>query len=373
MIHSKLRLLPKSLASEALKFNAIMLLKLNPMQNLPLDFTASLSPWFAVIAILIATLIAVGLFRVILRTIAKTQRFVVLQRLVSPISNLLYVIGLQMAVEVAPLHPKISLWLGGAVYILGILVLFWIVRRFALVGIEWTAIRANHSPAMQKGFIPVIRNLVTLFVFTSGAIMILKHFDYDVMSLLAALGVGSLAVGLAAKDTLSNMISGFTLIIDRNLMPGDRINLSGSSGEVEEIGLRSTRIRTGTGSVLIVPNSELVNTKILNLSQPSRTASCSTTVKVPYDVPFERFKELCLAALSENSKALKNRPQWVNLSSLAENGQMVTIGFWVADLDHEGVAISEFYEKLVKRLRQERISLTPPAAPPAVVLPHPAN
>jgi MscS family membrane protein len=191
-----------------------------------------------------------------------------------------------------------------------------------------------------------------------------------VLSLLTALGVGSLAVGLAAKDTLANMIAGFTLIIDRNLKPGDRINLSGSTGEVDEIGLRSTRIRTGDGNVLIVPNSELVNTKILNLSMPTLETSASTEIRVPYWASFQDVRKICLQALEETPRVSKTRGRSVLLKSLADGHQVIQIGFWVEDASESGSVLSQVHETILGRLQSSRIALMHPAhaaqpSPPA--------
>ena len=273
-------------------------------------------------------------------------------------------IGLRVFAELAPLNPKLDSWLDSAIYVVAVIIVLRIIRRAAMVAIEWSAVKSRESHALQQGFIPLVRNLITLFVFFTGAIMVLKRFNYDVMSLLTALGVGSLAVGLAAKDTLSNMISGFTLIIDRNLQPGDRINLGGSQGDVVEIGLRSTRINTGNGNTLIVPNSEMVNTKILNLSLPSRESTCSSSFGVPYSVAFARVRALAVEILAQVAKCNQSRAKWVTLDGLANGCQTVTVGFWLHDMDDQGAALTDFHEKLLARLAQEQIALY---VPPALV------
>lgn len=321
--------------------------------------------WIIPANVLIFTVFISEGVRRLLRRAGKNQRFNFLAELSPAILALIYVLGLRIFLETAPLNPKVELWLGEIVYLCGAGIITWLIRRTAMIGIEWSAFRSHQSNTLQQGFIPLLKNLVTLFVFTIGGIMVLKHFNYDVMSLVAALGVGSLAVGLAAKDTLSNMISGFMLIIDRNLRPGDRISLGGAggpTGDVEEIGLRSTRIRTGNGNVLIVPNADMVNTKILNLSEPSRSISCSTTLKFPLELPFGRIKQIFLATVEETGLALKDRGKWCNLAQVVDNAQVVSGGFWIADIDQEGAALSEFQEKLLIRLEREGISLKLPLA-----------
>ncbi len=183
------------------------------------------------------------------------------------------------------------------------------------------------------------------------------------MSLLTTLGVGSLAVGLAAKETLSNMISGFTLIIDRNFTHGDRINLGGLIGDVEEIGLRSTRLRVPDGNMIIVPNSELVNSKILNLSVPSREVACSTDVRLDLEVSFEKAREAALnvlKSLSQQKRILNERSQKVFLRSLGQGYQSVSIHFWVADFEDATAVTSEVNERLLVSFREAGITLAGP-------------
>jgi small-conductance mechanosensitive channel len=219
---------------------------------------------------------------------------------------------------------------------------------------------------LSEGFIPLLRNLVTLFITTFGAILILKHFGYDVWSLITALGVGSLAVGLAAKDTLSHMISGFVLIIDRNLRPGDRISFSGATGTVEEIGLRSTRIVTSGGSAWIVPNSELVNTKILNFSLPQTATRISTTIKVPLQIPLEKIREIGRDALRSAPGVDSSREFEAHLVSLVEGSQTIDLSFWIGSEspDAQARVLSTFLEEFSLQARGRQVSLVgAPASP----------
>lgn len=202
-----------------------------------------------------------------------------------------------------------------------------------------------------------MQNLVTIFVFISGAIMVLKRFNYDVMSLITALGVGSLAIGLAAKETLSNMISGFTLIIDRNLRPGDRINLGGLLGDVDVIGLRSTLVRGTDGNTLIVPNTDLVNTKIINYSLPDRRARVSSILKFPQTVPYAQARDACAEAFKGVAKIAVSPALSIGLTTLQDGYQTVAVEFWVDDLNDGGSALTSFHERLMDILKAREIAL----------------
>ncbi len=324
------------------------------------NLAAILSEWVFPIIALVATITITTTTRALLKRLHKDHNLPFLRELAPTISNILYILGLKLFADVAPLSGKVESWLDGGIYVFAVVIFLNLFRQTALLAMKWGTLKANHSQTLELGFIPLVRNIITLFSFLSGGIMILKHFNYDVMSLLTALGVGSLAVGLAAKDTLSNMISGFILIIDRNLRPGDRINLAGSIGDVTEIGLRSTQIRILDGNTLIVPNSDLVNTKILNLSLPNREIVCTTQIRIPYSIPFHRAKSICLDALNQVEKTSKQRSAWVNLVSLAEGHQLIQIGFWISELNDSGAAHSDFHERLLAQLTEDQIPLLPP-------------
>ncbi len=93
--------------------------------------------------------------------------------------------------------------------------------------------RMAAGAVMSRQMMPIAEKLVMLFLMGTALIVILKHFNYDIFSLVTALGIGSLAIGMAAKDTLAHMISGFTLMLDRPFRIGDRIQLVG--GQIGDV------------------------------------------------------------------------------------------------------------------------------------------
>lgn len=313
--------------------------------------------WIQALLLFVASLVAIAVLKKILAQIRLRPHWMWLSELIPYIINLGYVIALSIFLDASPLDHRAAVWAENVTYVLTVWFLLALVRRTFLLTAEWSTKRAGVSPTLQQGFVPLIRNVATLFVFATGSIMVLKHFGYDVVSLLTALGVGSLAVGLAAKETLSNMISGFVLIMDRNLHPGDRVLFSGSTGDVEVIGLRSTRIRTGDGNTMIVPNSDLVNNRIVNLSDPSRGTTCTTQIRVPFTADFTKVKEIALKILKGIQKVDQNRSAWVNLASVIDGHQLINVGCWVREMDDSGEVLTLFHRELIAALNAERIPM----------------
>jgi MscS family membrane protein len=273
------------------------------------------------------------------------------------VSSLIYVIGIQFFGELAPIRERTYLWLSNGCFVFSVCIGLNILRHLALFGVQWASQRARHYETFDAGFVPLLQNITTLFVSLTGAIIVLKHFGYDVMSLITALGVGSLAVGLAAKDTLSNMIAGFILIMDRNLRPGDRIELSGTLGDVRVIGLRSTQLLTVDGNTLIVPNSDLVNNRILNLSVPSREVSTKMEFRIPKEIRLEQIRDLCEEVVQSLEHVAADRPFRVHLQHLAEGHQLILVTLWVKDYLELGPTTSEFQNRMLTLCQKQNIPL----------------
>lgn len=118
---------------------------------------------------------------------------------------------------------------------------------------------------LDDQLIPLIRKTLRFFVVVMGVIAILQNNGYNVASLIAGLGIGGLAVALAARETLANFFGSITIFLDRPFKVGDWIKTGDVEGTVEEVGFRSTRIRTFYNSLVSVPNSSVANTDIDNL------------------------------------------------------------------------------------------------------------
>ncbi len=294
----------------------------------------------------------------IIRLLARKRGELDLKLLVGPASRMVLVVGLGAFMDALPLPKVADLWADRTLFVLGALAFAFLIHRVLVIALEFFTRRTRSTEVLQLGFFPMIRNLITLFVMASASIAILKRLGYDVVSLLTALGVGSLAVGLAAKETLSNMISGFTLLIDQNLVPGDRVQLAGVTGTVEQIGLRSTRIRTGQGSMLIVPNAELVNTRILNLSQPSESKAVTLQFRAPLQIHFSKLEQISIDALEGASEICKAKPRTARLSSIADGNQLVTLTFWVDSPDLEADATSQVNQKLLESFASKGINIS---------------
>jgi len=115
---------------------------------------------------------------------------------------------------------------------------------------------------------PVLGKSCQIFFITIAALLVLQNLGYNVAGLLAGLGIGGLAVALAAKETLANLFGSIALLLDRTFQVGDTIKQGDVEGEVVNIGLRSTRVRTKEGYIVSIPNQLITNAAVTNLTPP---------------------------------------------------------------------------------------------------------
>ncbi|HCI71334.1 MAG TPA: mechanosensitive ion channel family protein, partial [Balneola sp.] len=156
---------------------------------------------------------------------------------------------------------------------------------------------------LDDQLVPLIRKTLRFFVLVMGAILILQNNGYNVASLIAGLGIGGLAVALAARDTLANFFGSVTIFVDKPFRIGDWIKVAGVEGTVEEVGFRSTRIRTFYNSLVSVPNSNISNNEVDNLGL-REYRRLRTTLNLTYSTTpeqMEAFVEGIKAIVKSNS------------------------------------------------------------------------
>ncbi len=273
---------------------------------------------------------------------------------------LLVLLGLDWASTFLPLPPRLEVALSGALYVASILLAARLCMRLTAIAVQGYLGRAADPAAReraQKEYLPLASTITTLAVGMVAAILIAHHFGHDVSSLVAALGIGSLAIGLAAQQTLGNMIAGFTLLIDRPFRPGDRVRLAtGEAGVVADIGIRSTRILLDEDNLLIVPNAELANTRVVNYAYPTPTARGEVRLRVTWALA-ERTLALGAELARAQPEVLASPPAEAVVAALPAGasdsaGAEVAVRFFVG----EGAVVTAVEERLRLELTQRLLA-----------------
>jgi len=167
-----------------------------------------------------------------------------------------------------------------------IILVYRAVEAFGRVLVQFTLKKNN---LMDDQLAPMATKILKVFVVIFGVLIALQNFGLNVMSILAGLGLGGLALALAAQDTAANLFGSITIFADRPFQIGDWIKVGDTEGNVEDIGFRSTRIRTFYNSLVTIPNSTMAKDKIDNMSvRPS--LRIRHTIGLTYDATADQMK-----------------------------------------------------------------------------------
>jgi MscS family membrane protein len=265
--------------------------------------------------------------RVLPKLVGKTKAELddrLLEGAAVPLSGIAALPGLYLVVNVfqMPAGAKAMLvqgiWAALAVLITVILVRsIDIVFRYGLQ--DWVV---QHAPDVDIQVLNFGRQISKVVVFVLVGITILQQFGLDVFSLITGLGIGGLAVALAAQETLGNLLGSVQILTDRPFTAGDFIRFNGIFGQVDEVGVRSTKLLTGRGVKVIVPNKLLAESVVEN---------CSTFVglTVTFEVGLEYSTPA--AELERASSAIKTIVR--SQSGVDEDVLVHFLGFGAFSLD----------------------------------------
>jgi small-conductance mechanosensitive channel len=328
------------------------------------------SVWILLAALLGAWLLSQLFGRVLGRAAARTATDLddrLVRALQRPFAQVLFLAGAYLALHRLPAAPLWHERFDAVLFVAFVLALAVALVRAYVILVDWYSARSHLREAgLTAGFGPLLSRVGRAFIAVVAVITILQRFGVNVASLVVSLGVGSLALGLAAQDTLSNMFAGFTLMLDRPFRVGDRIQLaSGEVGDVEAIGMRATRLRTPDETVLVVPNSMLVKDRLVNQSHPTRRIVTRVDVPVAQGSDLGVVKRLLADAAAACGTVDTDVPPAALISRLADGAVVFTLVFRARDYAEQALAKSEVLEQVERRLAQAGIEIAWPSRPVA--------
>lgn len=199
--------------------------------------------------------------------------------------------------------------------------------------------RAKADPAVRDiGF-----KLLRYAFFGFAAIMALAQLGFDVGSMLAGLGIVGLAVGLAAQETLANLIAGLTILWDRPFRIGDNVTIAGTFGQVKQIGMRATRVMTVDRLDAVIPNKNILDEQIIN-----HTSSPQLRLPVPVGIAYKEdtrhAREVLIAAVADHPLILDEPAPAVVVKALGNSSVDLELRVWLRDPYTEREALFEMTE-----------------------------
>lgn len=186
--------------------------------------------------------------------------------LLKPLSSFFALLGLYIGISVNYQSKAVT----DAFKIFTIMIVCWSFLCYLSDNIQSIISLKSKSPEVNIVAVKFISNLLKILTVCIAVVMVLAELGYNISGLITGLGVGGLAVSLSAQDTLKNLISGFVILLDKPFDVGDLIETAEFKGTIEDITMRSTRIRKLDDSIIIVPNTQLADSSITNYARLTR-------------------------------------------------------------------------------------------------------
>ncbi|MBU1319162.1 MAG: mechanosensitive ion channel [candidate division Zixibacteria bacterium] len=251
-------------------------------------------------------------------------------------------------------YIKGGIWLAGSIFVTLI-----VYRLVDVLGSWLTKNIAERAESdMYAEFLPLLNRVLRLIVLVIALMAILDHFGINVNSLLTVLGVGSLAIALASRDTIANMISGFIIMIDRPFRVGDRVILdSGEKCDVFQIGLRSTRFKTFENTLIILPNEQLLTSKITNISYPDSQIRVKVDIGVAYGSKIEEVRRILTECAEKHSKVLNNPEPSAHLVGLGDSSVDFALVGYVNEITDQWTTQNELRQMIYDALYEADVEI----------------
>jgi small-conductance mechanosensitive channel len=283
-----------------------------------------------------------------------------------PLLLWILILAILLAAEYSDLPRGVTHWSAQ------VLMALWIVSLTLVLSRLSGRMVRSYSTRLE-GALPVstlTEVLAGLVIWILGVLTLLEQvFEVDIRAILAALGVGGLAVALALQDTLSNLFAGLYVSVARQIRIGDFVKIdAGQNGYVQDIGWRSTALKELGGNLIFIPNNKLAQSIVTNYNLPQRSIGIGITVPVTYDadpIQVERLlAEVGSSAIGQVPGLLKDpAPSAKFIPGFGKTSMDFTLDCHVAEYADQFLVQGELRKRIYLRFREEGVHFRQPSTP----------
>ena len=325
--------------------------------------------YFQFLLIVIGSIIFAKIFNLIvtryIKKITEKTRTDIDDMLMKVIRKPLYIfiilVGFYFGLKSLSFLAPYSLWINRMFFIISALLLSLIIARILSVLVSrWLKVQKEFERTPR-----LISTVVSIVIYLIAFLMILRYLNVEITPLVATLGLGGLAVGLALQNTLSNFFAGVHIISDRPINVGDYIEMEGNiAGYIEDIGWRSTRIRTLPNTIVIVPNSKIAESVITNNYLPVPEMSIVLQCGVAYGSDLEKVEKVTVDVARKIQQtvpgAVKTFEPFIRYHTFGDSNINFSIILRVEEFVARYLVTHEFVKALKARYDKENIEISWP-------------
>ncbi len=336
-------------------------------------FGNSLLDYFLALGIVLASII---LGKIVYYTINKHVKKIIkktdnrlddilVDAIEGPIILLIFAVGLYVAQKMLVIPPSMQIFISGAVTAVFVIDIVWLKTRIIDIVVReyLRPLTKKTRTNLDEQILPLLQKGLTTITVIVGGLIIISNFGVNINALLAGMGVGGLAIALASKDTVENLFGAFTILLDRPFRIHDRVIIDGVTGEVTEVGLRSTRLRTINNTEFIIPNGMVASSKIENISRPDKQLARTLTLSVTYDTTLEKLREGIDIVKDVLAKAdgVSNKYQpLVVFKEFSDSSLNIFVKLWVKDFKQRHQVMDSINQSIKEGFERAKIEFAYP-------------
>ncbi len=282
-----------------------------------------------------------------------------------PLRIAIIILGVQIAITQIEKVPETwTAAIEGIFFVIYLALVY--VALYRLIGglSDWYAAEVveQTETELDDKFLSLFRALAYSILTVIVIIIVLRNFGIERSALVTTLGIGTLAVALAAQETLSDFISGFMIMLDQPFSVGDRVALLDIDtwGDVTEIGLRSTRILTRDNRLVSVPNSVIGKGLVVNYSDPSTVYRVQTHIGVAYGTDIDQARQVMVQAIKAEEWVMHEKPVEALMLEFGDSALVFRVRCWIENYIETRRVIDKMNSALYKALNQAEIIIPMP-------------
>jgi MscS family membrane protein len=300
-----------------------------------------------------------GLLRLARKTKTKVDEYII-ERTNKPISLILILIGLRLAIVPLGLAENIKHYSNLIVSsFIVILVTYMVIAIVDILLDGWSKKWAEKGKrGLDQQLLTLLHRFSKILFSLLAFLFVLDLWGVQIGALLASLGIAGIAVAFALQNTLGNIFGGISLIIDKTIKVGDVIEVDANTrGIVQDIGLRSTKIKTFNNQIITIPNGKLSANKIQNYVQPDPSARVVIQFGVAYGSKIEKVKKIVMKEILQVKGLKKSSEPFVRFIEMGDSALIFKAYFWVKNYKDRIPATDEGNERIYNALNKAKINI----------------
>jgi small-conductance mechanosensitive channel len=285
---------------------------------------------------------------------------IILDIVMKPLYVFILGIGFYVALQRLSILQPYGLHINRIFFVFTVISFSYLLSRiFGILLSRWLKVKKRFQKTPR-----LLNKIVSIIIYLVAALMILSYFEIEITPMIATLGLGGVAIGLALQNTMTNFFAGLHILSDRPIDVGHYVQFPGAEGYVEDIGWRSTRIRTRQNTYLIVPNAKLAESIVLNYALPLNQTNILVKCGVAYGSDLKKVETVTLAVARHIQRtvdgASKNYQPLVRYHTFGDSNIDFTVWLAVETFEHKWFVEHEFIKALKERYDKENIEISWP-------------